>query len=169
LALTGLIGAGARVIDVGSGAGLPGLVLALSRPDLDLVLLEPLLRRSDFLRQTVDELGLAERVQVVRARSQDYHPAAPAGSSRRPATSAGAAGGADVVVARAVAELSSLIEATSHLFRSGQLLALKGERAGLEIEAAEPLLRRSKLRADLLRPQLHPDLEPAQVVRVGPA
>ncbi|MDR1213637.1 MAG: 16S rRNA (guanine(527)-N(7))-methyltransferase RsmG [Propionibacteriaceae bacterium] len=152
-ALSPLIGAGASLIDVGSGAGLPGVVLALSRPDLEIVLLEPLLRRSDFLNLLVDELGLAGRVQVVRARSQEYRPASPA----------------DVVVCRAVAGLSRLVEATAHLFRTGQALALKGERAGLEIEAAEPVLRRYKLRAELSRPQLHPELEPAHVVRLRPA
>ncbi|MDR1386724.1 MAG: 16S rRNA (guanine(527)-N(7))-methyltransferase RsmG [Propionibacteriaceae bacterium] len=150
-ALAGLIGSGASLIDVGSGAGLPGLVLAISRPDLEITLLEPMLRRSQFLADAVDELELGQRVEVVRTRSQEH---------RRPA---------DVVVCRAVAVLADLVPATAHLFEDGQLLAVKGERAAVEVAGAAPLLGRAGLRAEVLRPQVHPDLEPATVVRVRAA
>ena len=67
----GLLQPGDRVADVGSGAGLPGLVWALARPDIHVVLVEPLLRRSTFLGEAVDTLGIGERVQVVRARAEE--------------------------------------------------------------------------------------------------
>lgn len=72
LAIAPLIGTGATVLDVGSGAGLPGLPLAIHRPDLSITLLEPLLRRANFLTQAVAELGLDERVSVVRGRAEEY-------------------------------------------------------------------------------------------------
>ena len=74
------------VIDVGSGAGLPGLVWAIQRPDLKVTLVDSLLRRSEFLTETVDELGLNQRVSVIRARAEDLTDVT-----------------ADVVTARAVA------------------------------------------------------------------
>ncbi len=120
-----LIPAGALVCDVGSGAGLPGLVLALLRPDLSVVLAEPLLRRSTFLDEVVADLGLS-RVQVVRERAE----ALPRG-------------GYDVVTARAVAPLERLIGWTLPLLRSGgQLLALKGRTADDELTAARPAIAR---------------------------
>src|SRR6516164_1927210 len=69
VAVQELLDPGDRVVDIGSGAGLPGLPLAIARPDLEVVLLEPLLRRSDFLREVVVELGLA--VEVVRGRAEE--------------------------------------------------------------------------------------------------
>lgn len=71
VALTGLIAEGASVVDVGSGAGLPGIPLAILRPDLRITLLEPLLRRSNFLTEAVDELGLGDSVTVLRGRAED--------------------------------------------------------------------------------------------------
>ena len=88
-ALSGLIAAESAVADVGSGAGLPGIPLAVLRPDLRITLIEPLLRRSIFLTQTVEELQLADRVEVVRSRAEDHHQTY------------------DVVVARALAPLDS--------------------------------------------------------------
>jgi 16S rRNA (guanine527-N7)-methyltransferase len=64
---------GVDVCDVGSGAGLPGLVLALRRPDLRVTLVEPLLRRTDFLSQVVHDLGLDDQVEVVRGRAEELH------------------------------------------------------------------------------------------------
>jgi 16S rRNA (guanine527-N7)-methyltransferase len=125
-ALRGDVGVSGTVCDLGSGAGLPGIVLALLRPDLDVVLLEPLLRRATFLTEVVEALGLA-RTQVVRARAED------------------AAGTvvADVVVARAVAPLVRLAGWAGPLLRpGGQLLALKGERAGAELAEASVVLGR---------------------------
>lgn len=120
-----LLPAGARVVDVGSGAGLPGIPLALARPDLQVTLLEPLLRRSAFLTEVVADLGLALRVE--RGRAEDL-PAA----------------GADVVVARAVAPLARLVPLALPALRPGGLLvALKGRSAEDEVEAAAMALRRA--------------------------
>ena len=124
---------GATVIDVGSGAGLPGIPLAIVRPDLRVTLLEPLLRRSRFLEETVDALGLAERVSVVRGRAED-----------------GAVEPATIVTARAVAPLDRLIGWCWPLVRpDGQLVALKGERASAEVEEAEPTLKKRGLTATI--------------------
>ncbi|WP_395727875.1 16S rRNA (guanine(527)-N(7))-methyltransferase RsmG [Nakamurella sp.] len=113
-----LIPPGARIVDVGSGAGLPGVVLAIARPDCRVVLLEPLERRVRFLTEVVDRLGLNECL-VVRARAQD----APA-----------QARGADVVVSRAVAPLGRLAGWCAGLARpGGVVLALKGSTAQEEL------------------------------------
>ena len=125
-AIASLVPAGARVVDVGSGAGLPGIPLALARPDLTVTLLEPLARRVAFLTECVDRLGL-ERVTVVRGRAEE-------GPVRR------ALGGADVVTARAVAPLDKLVGWCLPLLRSGGLLlAMKGSTAGAELAAAGSL------------------------------
>ena len=117
---------GAAVCDVGSGAGLPGLVLALARPDLSVLLVEPLERRAEFLQEAVETLGL-EQVRVVRSRAEELDPQA-----------------ADVVTARAVAPLGKLARWCLPLVRSGgALLALKGARAAAELAAAESVLRRT--------------------------
>lgn len=113
------IPAGALVVDVGSGAGLPGIVLALVREDIDLALLEPVLRRTTFLEEVVAELEL-ENVKVVRGRAEDW-----AGRMN-----------ADVVTARAVAPLEKLIGWCLPLLRAnGRMLALKGETAAEELAA----------------------------------
>ena len=118
----GLVPPGARVADVGSGAGLPGLVWAISRPDLTVVLIEPLLRRSTFLTEAADELGLAERVMVWRGRAEDAAAEVPA---------------VDVVTARAVAPLERLLGWTVPLLRpGGRLVALKGSSAQQELTDA---------------------------------
>jgi 16S rRNA (guanine527-N7)-methyltransferase len=116
-----------RVCDVGSGAGLPGLVLALARPDLQVTLLEPLLRRATFLQEAVELLQLTD-VEVVRSRAEDLR-----GRSF------------DVVTARAVAPMSRLAGWTLPLCRpGGLLLALKGRSAAAELAEAVPVLRRLK-------------------------
>lgn len=121
-AVSPLLPARTEVVDVGSGAGLPGLVLAIARPDLHLVLSEPLLRRSSFLTDAVITLGLAN-VQVRRIRAEDM------------------TGSFDAVTARAVAPLERLARWTLPLLRPGGLLvALKGESAGRELHAAVPVL-----------------------------
>ncbi len=115
----------ASVVDVGSGAGLPGVVLAIARPDLHLVLLEPLLRRVTFLEEAVARLGLTS-VEVRRGRAEDLH-----GSP-----------GVDVVTARAVAPMDRLVRWCLPLARpGGSLLAMKGARAEQEMDAAGPVLR----------------------------
>jgi 16S rRNA (guanine527-N7)-methyltransferase len=108
-----------RVADIGSGAGLPGIPLALARPDLRLTLIEPLLRRSEFLREVVDELGID--VTVVRGRAEE-------------ATVQQQVGEMDAVVSRAVASLDKVTKWSMPLLRvGGRMLAIKGERAEDEI------------------------------------
>lgn len=110
-----LIAAHARVIDVGSGAGLPGLALAIARPDLEVTLVEPLQRRVRFLQHAVEHLGLA--VEVRRARVEALPPQI-----------------ADVVTARAVAPLQRLVPLCLPLLKpAGTLLAVKGAQAEAEI------------------------------------
>ncbi len=121
-----MVAADARVCDVGSGAGLPGVVLAIARPDLRVTLLEPLLRRTTFLSEVVADLGLTA-VRVERGRAEDWR-----GSERF-----------DVVTARAVAPLGRLLEWAMPLVAPrGVLLAMKGATAEDEIAAAEPTIRR---------------------------
>lgn len=125
-AIASLVPVGARVVDVGSGAGLPGIPLALARPDLTVTLLEPLARRVAFLTECVHRLGL-ERVTVVRGRAEE-------GPIRRQL------GGADVVTARAVAPLEKLAGWCLPLLRpGGLLLAMKGSTAAAELAATGPL------------------------------
>jgi len=115
---------GATVADVGSGAGLPGLVWAIARPDLRVTLVEPLLRRTRFLEEVVDELDLAH-VTVLRAR---------AGEAEQTF---------EVVTARAVAALDKLARWCMPLVApGGLLLALKGRSAAQEVEAARATLGR---------------------------
>ncbi|WP_430779603.1 16S rRNA (guanine(527)-N(7))-methyltransferase RsmG [Actinoplanes sp. G11-F43] len=115
-----LIPDGASVIDVGSGAGLPGLVLAIARPDLRITLVEPLARRTAFLDEAVESLGL-DNVSVVRGRAEDVD-----------------LPGADVVTARAVAALDKLAGWCLPLAAvGGRLLAMKGSSAAEEIAAAQ--------------------------------
>ncbi|WP_262851352.1 16S rRNA (guanine(527)-N(7))-methyltransferase RsmG [Mumia quercus] len=110
---------GISVADVGSGAGLPGLVWAIARPDVRLTLIEPLLRRTTFLSEAVDQLGLSN-VEVARGRAEEV------------------AGEYDVVTSRAVASLGKLARWSLPLVRSGgQMWAIKGSSA--EEEIAESL------------------------------
>ncbi|MBE7190158.1 MAG: 16S rRNA (guanine(527)-N(7))-methyltransferase RsmG [Jatrophihabitans endophyticus] len=130
--VTGLLPNGARVVDVGSGAGLPGLPMAIRRPDLHLSLLEPMQRRVDFLRRCVDELGLADRVDVVRGRAGDP-------SSRD-------VGRSSWVTARAVAPLDRLVGwCVSLLADDGVLLALKGRSAADEVAQHGAVISRAGL------------------------
>ncbi len=116
---------GALVCDIGSGAGLPGLVLAIARPDLRFVLLEPLLRRAEFLLGVVRELGL-EGVEVRRERAEEAHGRVHA----------------EVVTARAVAPMDKLARWAMPLVGpGGALLALKGAAVDQELEAAARVLR----------------------------
>ncbi len=120
-----LIPEGSRVADVGSGAGLPGIPLALVRPDLTVVLVEPLLRRATFLGEAVAALGLGDRVEVLRGRAEEQRLVV------------------DAVTARAVAPLDKLAGWTLPLARvGGTLLALKGEAAADEVAASLAALER---------------------------
>jgi 16S rRNA (guanine527-N7)-methyltransferase len=124
--LTDLVPDGATVCDIGSGAGLPGLVMAIRRPDLQVTLVEPLLRRTTFLEEAVDLLGLTN-VEVVRARAEALH-------GRREF---------DVVTSRAVAALDKLLGWSLPLVRpGGLLLAMKGSSAADELAAAADVVKR---------------------------
>jgi 16S rRNA (guanine(527)-N(7))-methyltransferase RsmG len=112
------------VVDLGSGAGLPGIVVAILRPDLEITLLEPLLRRSTFLMECVERLGL-ENVHIMRARAEDV-----LGELS-----------ADVVLARAVAPLKRLARwAVPLLSGNGELLAIKGANAEAEVAESKQVL-----------------------------
>jgi 16S rRNA (guanine527-N7)-methyltransferase len=115
-----IVPTGARLVDVGSGAGLPGIPLALARPDLQVVLVEPLARRAEWLREVIADLDVA--VEVERGRAEE-----PAVRRRWE--------GADVVTARAVAPLARLAGWCLPLVRQGgMMLALKGASAAAEVE-----------------------------------
>jgi 16S rRNA (guanine527-N7)-methyltransferase len=121
-----LIPRGVDVGDVGSGAGLPGLVLAIARPDLAVWLIEPLLRRTTWLTEVVTDLGL-DNVRVLRARAEDLR-----GHLL-----------VDIATARAVASLPTLWSWSGPLLRpGGALLAIKGSRAAAEVEGATVELKR---------------------------
>ena len=117
LPVTTLFTKGATVFDIGSGAGLPGIVIALARPDLTVVLIEPLERRVEFLQEAVKTLAEIEgqaplQIQVLRGRAQDIKTTA------------------EYVTARAVAPLEKLKKISWHLLKvNGSLLAMKGEKA----------------------------------------
>ena len=105
---------GATVVDVGSGAGLPGIPLAIARPDLRITLIEPLLKRSVFLQEVVDKLAL-DNVTVIRGRAEE-------GPIKK------AVAGADIVTSRAVAPLGKLAKWSLPLVRrGGEMIAMKGE------------------------------------------
>jgi len=133
---------GVSVADIGSGAGLPGLVMAIRRPDLQVTLVEPLLRRTSFLEEVVGTLELTN-VRIRRGRAEELH-----GVARF-----------DVVTSRAVAPMDRLAGWSLPLVRSGgSFLAMKGSSAEDEIEAAGSVISREggrvvgvmELGADLL-------------------
>jgi len=116
--ITTIIPKGVRLADIGSGAGLPGVVIALARPDLKVTLIEPLQRRVDFLNQAIAELELP--IKVVRGRAEAVKMQF------------------EVVTARAVAPLEKLIQISWHMIpRGGCLLAIKGESATEELAATK--------------------------------
>lgn len=121
-----LVPPGATVCDIGSGAGLPGLVLAIARADLTVTLVEPLLRRTSFLEEVVSDLGL-DQVEVLRDRAEALHGARTF----------------DVVTSRAVAPLDRLLDWSMPLVApTGELVAMKGSTAADEVRAAQKTLRR---------------------------
>jgi 16S rRNA (guanine527-N7)-methyltransferase len=143
--VTTLIPQGSSVVDVGSGAGLPGIVIALARPDTQVTLIEPLQRRVDFLNEVVAELALP--ITVIRGKAEM------------------ARGSFDVVTARAVAPLPKLLPMVRHLMKSGgSLLAIKGESAQSEIDGTQ--LNKQKA---LLHTLELPDFEVARVIEVQKA
>ncbi|MDJ0355780.1 16S rRNA (guanine(527)-N(7))-methyltransferase RsmG [Paenarthrobacter sp. PH39-S1] len=124
--VTELIADGARVADVGSGAGLPGLTLALARPDLQVTLIEPLERRVTWLEEVVMDLGL-DNVEIMRARAEQALGRVTC----------------DVVTARAVSALNKLVGLTIPLLDGdGELLAIKGRSAQEELDKAAKAIRK---------------------------
>lgn len=127
--LAPLIAPGARVADIGTGGGMPGLVLAIVRPDAHFSLVEPMERRCAWLSEQVERLGL-ENVEVKRGRAEEYHDAFEV----------------DQLTARAVTALRKLVPIATPLLRDGgELLLLKGSSVADEIDAAQKQLRKFKL------------------------
>ncbi|CAA9393339.1 MAG: 16S rRNA (guanine(527)-N(7))-methyltransferase [uncultured Nocardioidaceae bacterium] len=154
--LTELVPSDATVCDVGSGAGLPGLVVAIRRPDLRVTLVEPLLRRTLFLQEAVESLALSN-VEVVRGRAEALH------GTRT----------FDVVTSRAVAAMKLLLEWSLPLVNEGGVvLAMKGESARTELdEASDTIARLGGLQPEVLTIEEEGLSFPTTVVRVeaGPS
>jgi 16S rRNA (guanine527-N7)-methyltransferase len=148
--LAPLVADGARVVDLGSGAGLPGLVLALARPDLEVTLVEPMARRVAFLTEACARLDLGG-VMVVRGRAEEL-----VGGERY-----------DVVTSRALAPLPRLLAWSMPLVApGGVMLAMKGSSADEEIEQASAELARWRAEASVVVCQV-PGAAPTRVVRVA--
>lgn len=129
-----------RVADIGTGAGFPGVVLALMRPDVDFTLIESMERRCQWLIEVQDELGI-DNIHIVHDRSENVP------KSER----------FDAVTSRAVAKLRKLVPLTAHLVRGGgDFLALKGERAQGEVDEAKYIFRK----AGLVDVTIHPVSSP---------
>ncbi|WP_369411193.1 16S rRNA (guanine(527)-N(7))-methyltransferase RsmG [Leucobacter edaphi] len=127
--LAPLIAEGARVADIGTGGGMPGLVLAIVRPDAQFKLIEPMERRCAWLAEQVERLGL-DNVEIKRGRAEEYHDAFEV----------------DQVTARAVTALRKLVPITAPLLRDGgEMLFLKGTSVQDEIDAAAKVLRKHRL------------------------
>lgn len=151
-AINEFIPEGATVADIGSGAGLPGAVLAITRPDVHVTLVEPMERRIEWLYDVTEAINL-ENAWIVRARAEELHDQDEF----------------QVVTARAVAALDKLMRWTMPLVADGgKLLALKGERAKEEVDAALKVRRKFKVASTSVVevPSLVPDESPTNVVIV---
>ncbi|MDY3678800.1 MAG: 16S rRNA (guanine(527)-N(7))-methyltransferase RsmG [Actinomyces urogenitalis] len=136
------------VADVGSGAGFPGIVVALMRPDIEVTLIETMERRVEWLELVVAELDL-DNVTIRRARAEEI-------KDRY-----------DAVTARAVANLSKLVRLTSGLLRpGGSLLALKGAKAQQEVDDAKYVIKKAKLEPAVIHEVVTPGEELTRVVEV---
>ena len=121
------------ILDIGSGAGLPGIIIAICRPELDVHLAEPMQRRCEWLSDVIDHLAL-DNVTLHQVRAEELR----------------GKGQADVITARAVANMSKLIRMTTKLIApGGSLVALKGRRAPIEIDEAAKELKSHHLRAQI--------------------
>jgi 16S rRNA (guanine(527)-N(7))-methyltransferase RsmG len=133
VAVAVLIPPGSLVVDAGSGAGLPGVVLAIARPDLRIALVEPLLRRAAFLQSVVSDLELTG-VEIHRTRAEEFAKSSLA---------------ADVVTARALAKVDRLAALAAPLLRGGgELLAIKGDAVYDEMAGGWPGVERAKMTVD---------------------
>ena len=143
-----LVPAGATVADVGSGAGLPGIPMAIAQPDAHFTLIEPMERRSDWLIQVCEEIGLTN-VEVRRARAEEV------GSVY------------DIVTARAVSALPKLLRMTVDLTRAGgEILALKGSKAAEEVAEAQKIAKKLKISGfEILTVGAQHLAEPTTIVR----
>lgn len=139
-----------KVVDIGSGAGLPGIPLALARPDLTITLVEPLLRRVIFLEEIIGTLGID--VRVVRGRAEE-------------ASTIAEAGGAHVVTSRAVAPLAKLARWSAPLLNTGgRMVALKGESAQDEVERDRAELEKLGFTDVHVETVSAPDADPTRLV-----
>lgn len=146
---------GARVADVGSGAGLPGIPLAIARPDLDITLIEPLLKRSVYLQEVVDALGLPN-VTVIRGRAEE--------KQVREALD----GGVDIVTSRAVAPLGKLAGWSLPLVKvGGHMIAMKGSSVTEELQRdARDITRAGGGKAEILTVGADLLTEPTTLIRI---
>ena len=152
LPLVTLMPESSTVLDIGSGAGLPGIVIGLARPDLQITLLEPLERRANFLLEVIAQLGLTN-LEVVRGRAEQHKPRY------------------QIVTARAVAPLPKLLQISWRLIApGGKLLALKGESADSELAAA-PMSRFNPSKAEVILASypLLPEQPPVRVISIEKA
>lgn len=147
-ALAPFLPARGTVADVGSGAGFPGIVVALLRPDLEMTLIESMERRVEWLTYVVRELDL-DNVTVHRARAEEVRDRF------------------DAVTARAVANLTKLVRMTAPLLRQGGgLLALKGAKAEAEVEAAKYVMKKARLEPAIVHDVVTPGGEVTRIVEV---
>jgi len=139
------------VADIGSGAGLPGIVIAVMRPDLEVALIEPMERRTAWLTEVAEELGLSN-VAVKRGRAEEYHDAFEV----------------DAVTSRAVAALSKLARMSLPLVRrGGEMVVLKGRNVAQEVDPARKVLRSFKCGEPQILEGLTVDgVEPTTILRV---
>lgn len=122
-----------QILDIGSGAGLPGIIIAICRPELDVHLAEPMQRRCEWLSDVIDHLAL-DNVTLHQVRAEELR----------------GKGQADAITARAVANMSKLIRMTTKLIApGGSLVALKGRRAPIEVDEAAKELKSHHLRAQI--------------------
>jgi 16S rRNA (guanine527-N7)-methyltransferase len=145
------LSAARSVADVGSGAGLPGIVVAILRPDAEVHLIEPMERRTAWLTEIARDLGL-ENVQVKRGRAEEYHGALEV----------------DVTTSRAVAALAKLARMSLPLVRhGGEMVVLKGRNVGQEVDPARKVLRSFRAgEPEILEGTTVPGVESTTIVRI---
>lgn len=139
-----------HIVDVGSGAGLPGLVIAAMLPDREVTLIEPMERRVAWLTEAAQHVGLSN-VRVLRGRAEEFWEGIEAGA----------------LTARAVASIDKLVKWCAPLLaENGSMALLKGRSAAAEIDRAKYALRKARLVAEVVSAPTLPGLEPTTVVRI---